>query len=93
MVPNDRLFPLSAVEKTPIMKQNRFSFSTSEDELAQQEVQDALAATPEERMAALSTLLDTAYRLWASKLGCEGKSLCRFPRYTQERRYGYRRGP
>ncbi len=47
--------------------QRRYRLGVSEDFLIEQEVEDALNATSEERMAAAVTLLDTIYRLWISR--------------------------
>jgi hypothetical protein len=57
-----------------------------------EEVADALAATPAERIEAMIALLDSAYELWAVR-GLNGdEGLCRFPGITQQRRRGLCRG-
>ncbi|HUR79577.1 MAG TPA: hypothetical protein VM733_02350, partial [Thermoanaerobaculia bacterium] len=66
----------------------RFSLTSSRDEIIRQEVADALAATPAERMDALIALLDSAYELWAVRGLDRDEGLCRFPRVTQQRRRG-----
>jgi hypothetical protein len=67
--------------------QRRFKLGLSEDELIDQEVEDALNATPEERMAAAVTLLDTVYQLWVSRGLADEGGLCRVSgRIQQERR-------
>src|SRR5947209_4922921 len=67
---------------------HRFRLTGSRDEIIQQEVDDAVAATPAERIEALVALLDAAYALWATR-GVDGdQGLCRFPRITQQRRRG-----
>jgi hypothetical protein len=66
----------------------RRSLTASPEEIAREEVEDALAATPEERMEALIALLDSAYELWATRGLHRDDGLCRFPGLTQQRRRG-----
>lgn len=71
--------------------QRRYRLGITDDELAEQEVEDAWNATAEERMAAAVTLLDTAFQLWVER-GLDGdQGLCRVPRCTQQRRRLVRR--
>ncbi len=74
--------------RPPQMKQRRYPLRISEDRLIEQQIEDALEATPEERMQAAVTLLDTAYRLWISQGLARDKRLCRFPGCAQQRRRG-----
>ncbi|PYQ29521.1 MAG: hypothetical protein DMF56_11180 [Acidobacteria bacterium] len=60
----------------------------SEEEIVRQDVEDALAATQEERIEAMVALLDTAYALWAVRGFGRDEGLCRFPHPTQQRRRG-----
>lgn len=67
--------------------QRRFQLDLSEEALIDQDVEDALRATPQERMAAATVLLDTVYQLWSSQGFADGQGLCRVPgRIQQERR-------
>jgi hypothetical protein len=52
-----------------------------------EQVSDALATTPAERIEAIVGLLDSAYGLWALR-GLDRGELCRFRGITQERRRG-----
>lgn len=56
--------------------------------IIREEVADALAATPAERMEALIALLDGAYELWRARGLDRDEGLCRFPRVTRQRRRG-----
>lgn len=68
------------------IRQQRLSIDASEEEILEQEVRDARAASPEERMAAAITLLDSVYELWKSRGMTDDPGLCRFPGCAQERR-------
>src|SRR5258706_3609152 len=70
---------------------HRRPLSTSRDAIMREEVADALAATPEERIEAMVALLDIAYELWAVRGLDRDEGLCRFPGITQQRRRGLRR--
>jgi hypothetical protein len=60
----------------------------SAEAIMAEEVADALAATPAERIEAMIALLDSAYELWAVRGLNRDEGLCRFPRMTQQRRRG-----
>jgi hypothetical protein len=60
----------------------------SREAIVREEIADALAATPAERMEALIALLDSAYELWRTRGLDRDEGLCRFPRVTQQRRRG-----
>jgi hypothetical protein len=60
----------------------------SREAIIREEVADALAATPAERMEVLIALLDSAYELWRTRGLDRDEGLCRFPRVTQQRRRG-----
>jgi hypothetical protein len=66
----------------------RRSLTASRDEVMREEVEDALRATPAERIEAMIALLDGAYRLWETRGLTGDEGLCRFPRITQQRRRG-----
>lgn len=66
----------------------RRTLAASRDEIIREEVADALAATPAERMEALIALLDGAYELWVVRGLSRDEGLCRFPRLAQQRRRG-----
>jgi hypothetical protein len=57
-------------------------------EIALEEVEDALAATPAEWMQALIVLLDSVYELWVMRGLDRDEGFCRFPGLTQQRRRG-----
>lgn len=69
----------------------RYKIDVSEEELIEQEGEDALRATPEERMAAAVALLDTTYQLWISRGFADEQGLCRVPGRTQQSRRVLRR--
>jgi hypothetical protein len=69
-------------------RSRRRLLTTSREEIAREEVEDALAATPAERMQALIALLDSAYELWATRGLDRDEGFCRFPGITQQRRRG-----
>lgn len=77
----------------PAASQRRFPLDTPEDELIAQQVEDAQAATPAQRMAAAISLLDAVYRLWQTRGLADDRGLCRFPGCVQERRPGLLRLP
>ena len=60
------------MERRPV-SQRRYRLDLSEDEILEAEVEDALRATPEERMTAAVALLETVYQLWASRGLAEGQ--------------------
>ena len=64
----------------------RMPLQRSEEEIIRQDVEDALAATQEERIAAMVVLLDTAYALMARN---SDDSLIRPNKMIQERRRGF----
>lgn len=66
------------MERRPV-SQRRYRLDLSEDEILELQVEDALRATPEERMAAAVALLETVYQLWASRGLAEGQGFCRAP--------------
>jgi hypothetical protein len=68
------------------VSQRRYRLDLSEDEILEQEVEDALRATPEERMAAAVALLETVYQLWASRGLADGQGLRRSPGWIQQER-------
>ncbi|MGA8808693.1 MAG: hypothetical protein WB973_12525 [Thermoanaerobaculia bacterium] len=63
----------------------------SREAIIREEVSDALAATPAERMQALIALLDGVYELWRTRGLDRDEGLCRFPRVTQQRGRGLAR--
>lgn len=69
-----------------VVTQRRYRLDTDEETLAAMDVEDALNATPEERMAAAVTLLDTAYALWVERGLADEQGLCRIPGRTQQER-------
>jgi len=73
-------------QSTAGARQRRFGFDVTEEELIRQEVEDALRATPEERMAAAVALLDTVYQLWTTQGLADDQGLCRVPGRTQQER-------
>jgi hypothetical protein len=70
------------------MSSQRLPLTRSREEIVRQDVEDALAATPAERIEAMIALLDSAYELWATRGLDRDEGLCRFPRITQQRRRG-----
>lgn len=70
------------------IKQRRLTLDDSRKAAMTEEVVDALHASPEERMRAAETLLDTAYELLRRQAMADGEALCRFPGCVQERRPG-----
>jgi hypothetical protein len=60
----------------------------SREDIIREEVADAMAATPAERMEVLIALLDSVYELWRTRGLDRDEGLCRFPRITQQRRRG-----
>jgi hypothetical protein len=69
-------------------KSSRRPLNGSRDAVIAEEVADALAATPAERIEAMIALLDSAYALWAARGLDRDQGLCRFPGLTQQRRRG-----
>lgn len=69
-------------------RSHRVSLNGSRETNFQEEVADALAATPEERIEAMIALLDGLYELWAVRGLDRDQGLCRFPGITQPRRRG-----
>jgi hypothetical protein len=69
-------------------RSRRIPLNGSRDAALEQEVADALAATPAERIEAIIALLDSAYALWAVRGLDRDEGLCRFPGITQQRRRG-----
>lgn len=72
------------------IKQRKLSLDDSDEAAMREEVEDALRASPEERMRAAVTLLDTVYGLLRRQGMADGEALCRFPVRIQERRPGLR---
>ena len=68
------------------ISQRRFRLDLSEEDLLDQEVEDALRATPQERMRAATILLDTVYQLWLSRGLADDQGLCRISERTQQER-------
>jgi len=66
--------------------QRKVPLGAPEELLILQEVEDALAASPTERMEAALTLLDSAYSLWLAQGLADDQGLCRFPGCTQQRK-------
>lgn len=66
----------------------RLPLNRSSEAIADEEVADALAATPAERIEAMIALLDSAYELWVVRGLGRDEGLCRFPGITQQRRRG-----
>jgi hypothetical protein len=66
----------------------RLPLNASREQIMLAEVDDALAATPAERMEAMIALLDATYELWAVRGFDRDEGLCRSPRITQQRRRG-----
>jgi hypothetical protein len=66
----------------------RRTLEAPREDIMREEVEDALAATQEERIAAMIELLDGAYALWATRGFGRDEGLCRFPGITQQRRRG-----
>src|SRR5687768_18298856 len=72
-------------------RSRRIPLDGSREMAIAEEVADALAATPAERIEAMIALLDSAYELWAVRGLDRDEGLCRFPGITQQRRRGLRR--
>jgi hypothetical protein len=68
-------------------RSRRIPLDGSREAAIAEEVADALAATPAQRIEAMVALLDSAYELWSVGLDRD-EGLCRFPGITQERRRG-----
>lgn len=83
-MPNDEV----AAQSNRRARARRRSLIASSDDIIREEVADALAATPAERMEALVALLDSAYELWAVRGLDRDEGLCRSSRMTQTRRFG-----
>jgi hypothetical protein len=75
-----------------LKRQVRRPLERSEEAVIEEEVADALAATPAERMEAAVALLDAAFSLMESDEENRDPGLCRFPGMSQERRHGLCRG-
>jgi hypothetical protein len=69
-------------------RSQRREIDGSREDIIGEEVADALAATPAERMEVLIALLDSVYDLWKTRGLDRDEGLCRFPRVTQQRRRG-----
>src|SRR3989304_3201562 len=74
-----------------VMRQQRFAIGEAEESLIEREVEDALHATAEDRMAAGLALEDAVYGLWLDRGLSHDAGLCRFPGCAQQRRRGLRR--
>jgi hypothetical protein len=70
--------------------QRKIPLAGSSAAAIEQEVEDALRASPEQRMRAVVTLLDTSYDLLRRQGMADGETFCRFPGCIQERRPGPR---
>src|SRR5450755_95302 len=66
----------------------RLPLTASRETILIEEVMDALAASPAERIEAMVALLDSVYALWALRGLDRDQGLCRFPGITQQRRRG-----
>ncbi|HVR39286.1 MAG TPA: hypothetical protein VMU84_09335, partial [Thermoanaerobaculia bacterium] len=64
-------------------RSRRIPLDGSREAAIAEEVADALAATPAERIEAMVALLDSAYELWAVRGLDRDEGLCRFPGITQ----------
>lgn len=75
-------------ERNPRARSRRRPLDGSREAVMEEEVADALAATPAERIEAMIALLDSAYELWVVRGLDRDEGLCRFPGITQQRRRG-----
>src|SRR5205085_2952950 len=69
----------------------RIPLPQSREEAIRGEVEDALNATPQQRIEAMVALLDSAYEMWIVRGFAGDEGLCRFPGIIQQRRRGLRR--
>src|SRR5687768_3378887 len=84
---SDRESP-SATPSSRRARSRRFPLNGSRESIVAEEVADALAATPTERIEAMIALLQSAYELWAVRGLDRDEGLCRFPGIAQQRRRG-----
>jgi hypothetical protein len=68
--------------------QRKIPLAGSREAAIRLEVEDALRASPEERMRAAVALLDATYELWQRQGLGDPRGLCRFVGCVQERRRG-----
>lgn len=69
-------------------RQRRVLLTADREAAIRLDVEDALRASPKERMRAAVELLDTVYDLWRRRGLGDERGLCRFPNRVQERKPG-----
>lgn len=79
---------IAAPDRNRRAQSRRSPLNRAPEAIVAEEVSDALAATPAERVEAMIALLDSAYGLWAARGLDRDEGLCRFPGITQQRRRG-----